>query len=164
MLACMMLLGLLVIFTEAASRKLKMPKRQLCSSLHAVFACHLHVNQPPPGLNGKGSQRKPLPSAMDRHLFEKHTWGGTKQDDTSAVFGGIFSSGPKRPPPPLPQRPKTDEKAQRRTRRKPQVDYVNTHGTSTPIGDVQELGAVKRVFEAKGYQPFVGSTKSMPLG
>ena len=29
-----------------------------------------------------------------------------------------------------------------------QVDYVNTHGTSTPIGDVQELGAVKRVFEA----------------
>eukprot|EP00438_Fugacium_kawagutii_P032970 Skav223880 [mRNA] locus=scaffold1226:530570:532773:- [translate_table: standard] len=28
------------------------------------------------------------------------------------------------------------------------VDYVNTHGTSTPIGDVQELGAVKRVFEA----------------
>lgn len=28
-----------------------------------------------------------------------------------------------------------------------QVTYVNTHGTSTPIGDVQELGAVKRVFE-----------------
>ena len=25
---------------------------------------------------------------------------------------------------------------------------MNTHGTSTPIGDVQELGAVKRVFEA----------------
>lgn len=42
-----------------------------------------------------------------------------------------------------------------------QVDYVNTHGTSTPIGDVQELGAVKRVFEEKGYQPYVGSTKSM---
>lgn len=42
-----------------------------------------------------------------------------------------------------------------------EVDYVNTHGTSTPIGDVQELGAVKRVFEDRGYQPFVGSTKSM---
>merc|ERR1719433_2477874 len=41
------------------------------------------------------------------------------------------------------------------------VDYVNTHGTSTPVGDVQELGAVKRVFDARGYQPFVGSTKSL---
>merc|ERR1712061_237767 len=41
------------------------------------------------------------------------------------------------------------------------VDYVNTHGTSTPVGDVQELGAVKRVFEPLGYQPFVGSTKSL---
>lgn len=41
------------------------------------------------------------------------------------------------------------------------VDYVNTHGTSTPVGDVQELGAVKRVFDAEGYQPFVGSTKSL---
>lgn len=38
---------------------------------------------------------------------------------------------------------------------------MNTHGTSTPVGDVQELGAVKRVFEEKGYKPFVGSTKSM---
>ncbi|CAK9018089.1 3-oxoacyl-[acyl-carrier-protein] synthase 1 (3-oxoacyl-[acyl-carrier-protein] synthase I) (Beta-ketoacyl-ACP synthase I) (KAS I), partial [Durusdinium trenchii] len=42
-----------------------------------------------------------------------------------------------------------------------EVTYVNTHGTSTPIGDVQELGAVKRVFEERGYQPYVGSTKSM---
>jgi len=42
-----------------------------------------------------------------------------------------------------------------------QVDYVNTHGTSTPVGDVQELGAVKRVFEPLGYQPWVGSTKSL---
>jgi len=41
------------------------------------------------------------------------------------------------------------------------IDYVNTHGTSTPVGDVQELGAVKRVFEPLGYQPFVGSTKSL---
>ena len=41
------------------------------------------------------------------------------------------------------------------------VDYINTHGTSTPIGDVKELGAVKNVFERAGYQPFVGSTKSL---
>ena len=45
-----------------------------------------------------------------------------------------------------------------------EVGYVNTHGTSTPVGDVQELGAVNRVFTEKGYQPFVGSTKSMSLG
>ena len=30
------------------------------------------------------------------------------------------------------------------------VDYVNTHGTSTPVGDVKELGAIKEVFTAKG--------------
>merc|ERR550525_1420484 len=41
------------------------------------------------------------------------------------------------------------------------VDYVNTHGTSTPVGDVQELAAVKRVFEGTGYTPHVGSTKSL---
>jgi len=41
------------------------------------------------------------------------------------------------------------------------VDYVNTHGTSTPVGDVQELAAVKRVFSGAGYKPFVGSTKSL---
>lgn len=41
------------------------------------------------------------------------------------------------------------------------IDYVNTHGTSTPVGDVQELGAVKRVFGKRGYQPHVGSTKSL---
>lgn len=42
-----------------------------------------------------------------------------------------------------------------------QIDYVNTHGTSTPVGDVMELGAIKRLFETKGYQPNVGSTKSL---
>jgi 3-oxoacyl-(acyl-carrier-protein) synthase len=41
------------------------------------------------------------------------------------------------------------------------IDYVNTHGTSTPVGDVKELGAIKEVFTEKGYQPFVGSTKSL---
>lgn len=41
------------------------------------------------------------------------------------------------------------------------VDYINTHGTSTPVGDIAELGAIKRLFTDKGYQPNVGSTKSL---
>jgi 3-oxoacyl-[acyl-carrier-protein] synthase I len=41
------------------------------------------------------------------------------------------------------------------------IDYINTHGTSTPVGDVMELGAIKRLFDEKGYQPHVGSTKSL---
>jgi 3-oxoacyl-[acyl-carrier-protein] synthase-1 len=41
------------------------------------------------------------------------------------------------------------------------VEYVNTHGTSTPVGDVMELGAIKNFFTEKGYQPQVGSTKSL---
>jgi 3-oxoacyl-[acyl-carrier-protein] synthase I len=41
------------------------------------------------------------------------------------------------------------------------VEYINTHGTSTPVGDVMELGAIKRLFDRVGYQPYVGSTKSL---
>merc|ERR1712166_636051 len=41
------------------------------------------------------------------------------------------------------------------------IDYVNTHGTSTPVGDTMELGGIKTVFTEAGYQPFVGSTKSL---
>jgi 3-oxoacyl-[acyl-carrier-protein] synthase-1 len=41
------------------------------------------------------------------------------------------------------------------------IDYINTHGTSTPVGDVMELGAIKKCFADKGYQPNVGSTKSL---
>lgn len=41
------------------------------------------------------------------------------------------------------------------------VDYINTHGTSTPIGDGAELMAIKEVFDEEGYQPYVGSTKSL---
>jgi 3-oxoacyl-[acyl-carrier-protein] synthase-1 len=52
------------------------------------------------------------------------------------------------------------EDAARNSDDKP-VDYVNTHGTSTPVGDLAELGAIKRLFEDKGYQPMVGSTKSL---
>lgn len=42
-----------------------------------------------------------------------------------------------------------------------QVEYVNTHGTSTPVGDVMELGGIKTVFDEYGYKPQVGSTKSL---
>ena len=41
------------------------------------------------------------------------------------------------------------------------VDYINTHGTSTPAGDVMELVEIKRRFGEEGYQPMVGSTKSL---
>merc|ERR1711968_396753 len=44
---------------------------------------------------------------------------------------------------------------------KKQVDYVNTHGTSTPVGDTMELGSIKKVFTEAGYMPYVGSTKSL---
>ena len=40
------------------------------------------------------------------------------------------------------------------------VQYINAHGTSTPVGDVAELGAVKAVF-GEGTTPAVGSTKSL---
>jgi len=39
------------------------------------------------------------------------------------------------------------------------VDYVNAHGTSTPVGDLAETNAVKQVFGADA--PMVSSTKSM---
>jgi 3-oxoacyl-(acyl-carrier-protein) synthase len=41
------------------------------------------------------------------------------------------------------------------------VEYINTHGTSTPVGDVMELSAIKALFTDEGYQPQVGSTKSL---
>lgn len=44
---------------------------------------------------------------------------------------------------------------------KKNVEYINTHGTSTPVGDVAELAAIKRLFDEEGYQPNVGSTKSL---
>ena len=39
------------------------------------------------------------------------------------------------------------------------VDYLNTHGTSTPAGDISELKAIKQVFEGKS--PLINSTKSL---
>jgi 3-oxoacyl-[acyl-carrier-protein] synthase-1 len=43
------------------------------------------------------------------------------------------------------------------------VDYINTHGTSTPIGDQQELKAIREVFGAPGSNriPYFTSTKSL---
>lgn len=41
-----------------------------------------------------------------------------------------------------------------------QVDYINAHGTSTPVGDVGEVEAVRRVF-GQGSTPPISSTKSM---
>ena len=39
------------------------------------------------------------------------------------------------------------------------IDYINAHGTSTPVGDVKELGAIKEVFGDN--IPLIGSTKSL---
>jgi len=48
---------------------------------------------------------------------------------------------------------------------KNKIDYINTHGTSTPVGDITELKAVGKAF--KDSIPKISSTKSLsghPLG
>ena len=39
------------------------------------------------------------------------------------------------------------------------IDYINSHGTSTPIGDLKELEAIKKVFPDES--PYISSTKSL---
>jgi len=40
------------------------------------------------------------------------------------------------------------------------VDYINAHGTSTPVGDTKELGAIREVFSGQEI-PLISSTKSL---
>lgn len=42
-----------------------------------------------------------------------------------------------------------------------EVDYINTHGTSTPLGDPQEIKAIEQLFGEHAYKVSISSTKSM---
>lgn len=42
-----------------------------------------------------------------------------------------------------------------------QVDYINTHGTSTPLGDIAEIRSITGVFGEDAYKMNISSTKSM---
>ncbi|MEM7791210.1 MAG: beta-ketoacyl-[acyl-carrier-protein] synthase family protein [Verrucomicrobiota bacterium] len=42
-----------------------------------------------------------------------------------------------------------------------EVDYINAHGTSTPVGDLSEISALKSVFGVNGSSPRISSTKAL---
>jgi 3-oxoacyl-[acyl-carrier-protein] synthase II len=42
-----------------------------------------------------------------------------------------------------------------------EIDYINVHGTATPVGDISEAKAIKDVFAEHAYKLNISSTKSM---
>ncbi|MCX6310024.1 MAG: beta-ketoacyl-ACP synthase II [Bacteroidetes bacterium] len=42
-----------------------------------------------------------------------------------------------------------------------EIDYINTHGTSTPLGDTAELKAIEKIFGEQAFKMNISSTKSM---
>jgi 3-oxoacyl-[acyl-carrier-protein] synthase-1 len=44
---------------------------------------------------------------------------------------------------------------------KGRIDYINPHGTSTPVGDLKEIEAIREVFGAGEKSPLISATKSL---
>jgi 3-oxoacyl-[acyl-carrier-protein] synthase I len=44
---------------------------------------------------------------------------------------------------------------------KGKIDYINPHGTSTPVGDIKEIEAIREVFGSEDKCPWISSTKSL---
>ena len=44
---------------------------------------------------------------------------------------------------------------------KTKIDYINPHGTSTPVGDAKEIEAIREVFGSGDKSPFISATKSL---